>query len=172
MQAVSESPLTARAIESCACASRNRNDSPTSTRACLASMIVDQVPRGIPTSHPIRRDEVSNAGATIADSLGQDTLNLPVDLPSPEFRKTVDRAVGVDSRPEQNLIRINVPDPSYKLLVHEERLDPSSPIPDHRPERLPIHREGIQSEPACGIGRKPSLVHQPHPPESARIPVS
>jgi hypothetical protein len=89
----------------------------------------------------------------------------------PGGRKTVGLNIGVQFRAKENLIRVNVPNPCDRLLMHEQRFQPASSALEEPMKILRGHRQGIVTESAGDVPIETFLVQQRQPAEPARVPV-
>jgi len=78
---------------------------------------------------------------------------------------------GMNLRPPQTLIRINIPHPAKHALVHQQRLDLCAPRCDRLPKILLAHLQRIKSQPANQRFAL-SIKQNPYPPKSTNIRVT
>jgi hypothetical protein len=66
----------------------------------------------------------------------------------------------VEPGPEENLVCVDVPDTRNDLLMHQERLQPTAPLPQNSHKVLLRDKQGINPKSAREVSFKPGLVQQ------------
>ena len=73
---------------------------------------------------------------------------------------------------KENFVRVNIPNPCDHLLMHQQRLQPSTPGLHETDELIARHREGIDPKAASTVAVKSCPIEQGKPSETARVPIA
>ena len=113
----------------------------------------------------------TDGGRGLLDGLGEDLDHVAVEPPLVGRAERPRGSQGVQPRPPQRLVRVDVPDPGDERLVHEQRLEarapPADPRPPH-PEREP-RVEWLRPD---AVERVVVRAVQPDAPELADVAVA
>ncbi len=78
----------------------------------------------------------------------------------------------MESGAKQYFIRVNIPNPRDHLLMHQQRLEASTPGLHEKDELIAWRREGIDPEAASTIAVEACLIEQRKPSEPPGIPIA
>jgi hypothetical protein len=120
----------------------------------------------------IRRKKITHARPAAGDCFEKDFLHDSEQLFDLGNGKTVRPNVRMQTCTEQNLVRIDVPDPGDSLLMHHECFQSPGTGLHHRKERVGGDGQGIAPESPSHVAFEPRLVEQGHSPEPAWIPIT
>src|SRR6266508_6584614 len=121
-------PLAGGAVERAALALQSPDRLAALGRTGLSGFIVDAVLFPVVPLGPVRRQKIPDAGAAGLDRFREDLLHAVIQPFDRGKLQPARRPIGMEPGAVQDFIRIDVTDPGERLLVHEQRLQPPSPL--------------------------------------------
>jgi hypothetical protein len=100
----------------------------------------------VPPIRPIGSEEIFDARSPAGNCALKHLLGYAKEPFDSGGRKTIRRDIGMQSCAKKDLIRVDVPDPGKRLLVHEERFQPAPTVLEEPAKIFQGDRQGIVTE--------------------------
>ena len=119
--------LTFWTVERTAFTAKKANDAAALIRTGLAFFPIHAMVPFEMSLGPVRRKKVPHARPSTSNGLPQHRLGDFIKLINPAGTEAADQLIRVQPGAKQNLIGVDIANPGYGLLVHEQWFEPRSP---------------------------------------------
>ncbi len=134
------------------------NHSAAAVGAGLTFFAIDEMAALILAFCAVRCKEILDARSTAGNRLSQHCLHSVIESDNHRLAQLTCHAVRMESRAKEHFVRVNISDSCDHLLMHQQRLQPSTSGFHQTDKLIARHREGIDPEAASAVAVDACLI--------------